>query len=355
LRIALLCPLWERVPPPAYGGIEAVVSLLAEGLVERGHQVTLYASGDSITSAELRAVYPRSLRTDPGVVNPHYYDWSSVFLCAREAHRFDVIHNHAGELPMLLAEFLPTPMLTTSHGPCIPDTDLIWGSYKGYYNTISRAAKTGLPDRGYLGVVYNAVDVASFPYSEDKDDYLLFLSRISPEKGTHHAIEVARRLRRRLIIAGKVDRVDREYFAEQVEPKIDGQLVQFVGEADAQQKRELFVRASCLLHPVTWPEPFGLVMAEAMACGTPVVAFSQGSVPELVVHGETGYVVRDVDEMADAVGLLDRIDRRRCREHVARNFDVPQMIDGYVALYERIITGEAKASLVDRLEEPLSA
>lgn len=345
MRIALLCPLWERVPPPAYGGIEAVVSLLAEGLVERGHRVTLYASGDSITAAELRSVHPRSLRTDAEVVNPHLLDWSNAFLCAREASRFDLIHNHAGELPMLLAEFVRTPMLTTSHGPKIANGELIWETYAGHYNTISRAAKEGLPNRGYLGVVYNAVDVASFPFSEGKDDYLLFLSRISPEKGTHHAIELARRLGRRLVIAGKVDRLDREYFAAQVEPQIDGGLIQFFGEADAQQKRELFVRARALLHPITWPEPFGLVMAEAMACGTPVIALDRGSAPEVVAHGETGYVVRDVDEMAEAVLLLDRIDPRRCREHVAAHFDVPQMVDGYLTLYERILSGQATSDL----------
>lgn len=337
MKIALLCPLWERVPPPAYGGIEAVVSLLAEGLVERGHEVSLYASGDSLTAAELRAIHPTSLRTDPAVEHPNFFEWSNIFRCAREAAEFDVVHNHAGELPMLLARYLPTPMLTTSHGPPFSDAGLIWQEYVGYYNTISRAAKEGLPDRRYLGVVYNAVDVASFPYVEEKDDYLLFLGRISPEKGTHYAIEVARRLKRRLIVAGKVDKVDREYWDEEIEPQIDGELVTYFGEADAEQKRALYGKASVLLHAVTWPEPFGLVMAEAMACGTPVIAFAKGSIPEVVADGQTGFVVDTVDEMADAVTQLGRIDPRACREHVERNFDIPQMIDGYVAAYERVL------------------
>lgn len=354
MRIALLCPLWERVPPPAYGGIEAVVGLLADGLVERGHEVTLYASGDSLTTARLRAVHPRSLRSDPEVVNHQFYDWLNVVTCVEEAGEFDIVHNHAGELPMLLAGIQPTPMLTTSHGPPIADGGVIYDRYVGYYNTISRAAKEGLPDRGYVGVVYNAIDVASFPYTEQKDDYLLFLSRISPEKGPQHAIEAARRLGRRLVIAGKVDRVDEQFFAEEIEPQIDGRSVVYFGEADARQKRELFARASCLLHPITWPEPFGLVMAEAMACGTPVIAFRRGSAPELVVDGQTGYVVDDVDEMAAAVRELGRIAPLQCREHVARRFDIPQMVDGYLAVYQRILAGRAGPASDGQAFEPLA-
>lgn len=319
-----------------------MVGLLADGLIERGHQVTLYASADSLTSAELRTVCPSSLRTVPGIVNPQFYEWRNVALCLSEAGGFDLVHNHAGELPMLLANLIRTPMLTTSHGPKLADSDHVWETYAGYFNTISCAAKVGLPDRGYVGVVYNAVDVASFPYVEEKDDYLLFLSRISPEKGTHHAIEVARRTGRRLIVAGKVDRVDQQYFAEEIEPRLDGQQIKFVGEADAESKRHLFAHARCLLHPITWPEPFGLVMAEAMACGTPVVAFGQGSVPELVVHERTGYVVHELDGMVEAVTQVHKIDPRDCREHAARLFDVPQMVDGYVAVYQRILSGRAR-------------
>ncbi|MGH2457597.1 MAG: glycosyltransferase family 4 protein, partial [Chloroflexota bacterium] len=271
------------------------MGLLANGLVERGHQVSLFASGDSETAATLHAVHPHSLRTDPSVAVPFVYECASVLDCAREAKSFDVIHNHAGLLPMFLAELLPTPMLTTLHGPLPAGSELAWRHYDGFYNTISRAAKQGLPERGYVGAIHNGVDVACFPFRAKKDDYLLFLGRISPEKGVHHAIDVARRLGRRLIVAGKVDRVDRTYFSRSIKPRIDGGLISFIGEADAQRKRTLLASAAGLLNPITWSEPFGLVMVEAMACWTPVIVFNRGSAPEVVIHGETGYVVGDLE------------------------------------------------------------
>jgi glycosyltransferase involved in cell wall biosynthesis len=229
-------------------------------------------------------------------------------------------------------------MLTTVHGPMAPETRIVWDQYDGYFNSISRSAKNGFPNRGYVGVVYNGIDVASFPFCAEKGDYLLFLGRLSLEKGTHLAIEVARALGQRLILAGKVDRVDRPYFDEKVAPLIDGSLVTFVGEADAPRKRELFARARCLLHPVTWPEPFGLVMAEAMACGTPVVGLRQGSVPEVIQDGVTGFVVETVAEMVEAVRHIHEIDPSRCRAHVEERFSAEQMVSGYEQLYQQIAT-----------------
>ena len=340
MRIAQLCPLWETVPPPAYGGIESVVTHLTEELVRRGHEVTLFAAGNSRTTAELRAVVACNLRAMPDLHFPHFYEWVHVAAALRCAEEFDVIHNHHGELAMAFSAFCPTPMLTTNHGPLIPDAGLVWDQYQGYYNTISHAAKVGLPDRNYLGVVYNGIDIESFPFRTEKEDFLLFLSRISPEKGPHHAIEVARALGRQLLIAGKVDRVDREYFAKEIEPRIDGRQIVFLGEADARLKRDLFARATCLLHPITWPEPFGLVMVEAMACGTPVIVFRRGSAPEIVIDSETGFVVDSLDQMIAAVDQLHHISPHRCREHVASRFSVSQMVDGYEALYRRICAGE---------------
>jgi glycosyltransferase involved in cell wall biosynthesis len=198
----------------------------------------------------------------------------------------------------------------------------------------------------YCGVVYNGIDVESFPYEEQKEDYLLFLARIAPEKGTHLAIEAARRLGKRLVIAAKVDRADRQYFHDTVEPLIDGDLIQFVGEVDAALKRKLYARAYCLLFPICWEEPFGLVMAEAMACGTPVIAFARGAATELVVDGETGFLVHDVDGMVRAVHRVDRIDPRRCRRHVEENFSAQRMTEGYLAIYERILE---EAAIGERL------
>jgi glycosyltransferase involved in cell wall biosynthesis len=313
------------------------VSLLTEELVRRGHDVTLYATGDSLTGARLRSVCPYPLRAvDPA--NPLSYQLVHLAALLRDSHEFDVIHNHCGELLMAFAPVTAAPMLTTVHGPMAPETRIVWDHYDGYFNSISQSAKNGFPDRGYVGVVYNGVDVGSFPFCAEKDDYLLFLGRLSLEKGTHLAIEVARALGQRLILAGKVDRVDRQYFDEKVAPLIDGSLVTFVGEADAPGKRELFAHARCLLHPVTWPEPFGLVMAEAMACGTPVVGLRQGSVPEVVRHGETGFVVDSVDEMVEAVQCVQDIDPYRCRAHVAARFSADQMVSGYERLYQQITT-----------------
>ena len=242
-------------------------------------------------------------------------------------------------------------MLTTMHCLTTPETEFVWQNYEGYYNTIS-CAQTALapPTPGrHAGTVYNAVDVGSYPFSAYKDDYLLSLNRIAPEKGTHIAIEAAGRAGRKLIVAGKVDKVDREYFHARVEPLIDGQNVVYVGEADQAMKRELYVRAAAVLMPLCWEEPFGLVAIEAMACGTPVFAFSRGAMPELIRHGETGFLVGDVDEMVAALSDLRSIDPRRCRDHVVAKFDTALMVSSYLAAYGRIL--DRKEATRNRLSE----
>lgn len=340
MKILELAPLWETVPPPAYGGTEAIVSLLTDGLVLAGHDVTLFASGDSKTLAELHSVYPRSLRTAYDLRDRAPYNWlhNAIALC--EAEGFDIIHNHSGELAMVMSHLIKTPMLTTLHNVITADAKIIWDYYPWFYNTISYAQRKAMPkieNKNFVGVVYNAIDVETFPFSEKKDDYLLFLARISPEKGTHHAIEVARKLGKKLLIAGKVDQVDRGYFEKEIRPKIDGKQIQFFGEANAEQKRELYAKAYCLLAPISWEEPFGLFLIEAMACGTPVIAFARGAAPELIVHERTGYLVHDTEQMTKAVYLVEQIDPRDCREHVKRNFDKHQMVRNYVAAYEKVL------------------
>ncbi len=340
MKIAQLAPLWERVPPPQYGGTEVVVSLLADELARRGHKVVLYASGDSQTLAELRPVFDVPLRmaeNNGQVKDTNAYEWVHIASVIKDAAQFDIIHNHSGELPMAMSSAISTPMLSTLHGEITTDMRFLWDRYKWYYNTISRASKRGSPDRNFAGVVYNAIDVSSFPYDEDKEDYLLFMGRISPEKGPVTAIEVAKRLGKKLILAGKVDKVDRKYFHAEVEPLIDGKLIEFFGEANGVQKRQLYRKAMALLVPLNWEEPFGLVMPEAMACGTPVIAFPRGAAPEIIVDGKTGYLADGVDAMVKAIYRLDRLDPKQCRKHVRQHFDVPVMADGYTALYERII------------------
>lgn len=338
MRIAMLSPLEMRVPPIAYGGTELVVSLLTEELVRRGHDVTLFASGDSVTRARLVSVCPRFLRgsgRDAGILT-----MLSVVTCLEQAHKFDIIHNHTCFEGMSTAGLVKTPMLTTLHGGLKGDWLLLFQHYKGWYNTISQSAKRLLPDKErFVGVIYNAIDVKSYPFrGDDREPHLLFLSRISPEKGPHLAIEVARKIGRRLIIAGNVHPVDQEYFETMVLPGVDGDQIQYVGEADYYQKRKLMSEAYCLLAPITWDEPFGLFLAEAMACGLPVIVFNRGAAPEVVKHGETGFVVNTLDEMADAVELIPRISRKRCREWVEEHFDVPRMVDDYLRAYEQVLS-----------------
>ncbi len=340
------------MPPTGHGGIELVVSLLTEELVRRGHEVALFASGDSVTKAHLHSVYPQALKGGVGLPNPDYdatvYRILNITACLEQAHTFDIIHNHLWpEAIALMANFVKTPMLLTLHCP-IDEVGLAsLSAYKQCYNTISKSQKAGLPDRGFVGVIYNAIDCKSYPFGPEKrDGYLLFLSRICLEKGTHIAIEAAKRLRQRLIIAGTVNipYEDRGYFSKMVEPEIDGKLICYFGEADYYQKRELLANADCLLAPITWPEPFGLVMVEAMACGTPVVAFNRGAASEVILHGKTGFIVNSLDEMVEAVGEIHRIDRRFCQEYAERHFDVPRMADDYLIVYERIL--QSKGSII---------
>ena len=316
---------------------------LVEELVRLGHEVTLCASGDSQTSALLQSCYPRSLRTAEGLGAKSVYSWQHAALSLKDARQYDIVHNHAGEEVMAISHLVPeVPILSTMHCLITADTQFVWDRYQGHYNTISRSQRANMPEVAggtYAGVVYNGIDVASFPFQQEKDDYLLFLSRISPEKGPHLAVEAARRSGRRLILAGKVDPYDHDFFVETVAPLIDGDRVTFVGEADARLKRELYRNASCVLMPITWEEPFGLVMAEAPACGTPVIAFDRGAASEVVQDGVTGFLVNSVDEMVAALGRVDEIDPRSCRRHIERHFDMPVMADAYLQVYESILEG----------------
>jgi glycosyltransferase involved in cell wall biosynthesis len=337
MRIAMIAPLEMRVPPPGYGGSELVVSLLTEEFVRRGHEVTLFASGDSVTGARLVPGCDRFLRgsdRDKGLLT-----MLSVISCLERADEFDIIHNHTTLEGLATAGLVATPMLSTLHGGLAGDWLLLFDRYRGWYNTISRSAKSLLPAKErFAGVIYNAIDVESHPMNAGpRDDYLLYLSRISREKGTHLAIEVALRARQRLVIAGNVDDVDRSYFGTEVLPRVDSDLITYVGEADALQKRELLMNARCLLAPITWHEPFGLFMAEAMACGTPVVVFRKGSAPEVVEDGMTGYVVDTLDEMVAALDRIDRILPETCRRRVEEHFGVKRMADDYLEAYRRIL------------------
>jgi glycosyltransferase involved in cell wall biosynthesis len=351
MRILQIAPLWETVPPPAYGGTEAVVSLLTEELVALGHDVTLAASGDSQTSARLVSVFDRSLRRADDLVDRHPYDWVHIASALSAAGDFDIVHNHAGEAAMAFAGLTTTPVLTTTHCLTTPDTRFVWDRYAGAYNTISRSQRRHFNDytgpARYAGHVYNGVDVASFPFQTEKGEDLLFLSRIAPEKGPEIAIDVAKRLGMRLILAGKVDAYDRKFYEEVVRDRIDGEQIVFLGEADARQKRDLYRNARCVLMPLAWEEPFGLVMPEAMACGTPVIAFRRGSAPELIRDGITGFIVDTAEEMADAVARVDTIDPYACRRHVEDRFSASTMAQAYLKVYDWLLDRPDRRSSIE--------
>lgn len=329
------------MPPRGYGGIEWVVHLLVEELVDRGHAVTLFASGDSRTSARLVAAFDEgqtshmhSTMHDAAHAGAAFRAIAAEHVAARP---YDVLHDHSAWIAVAVAPLLPVPVVHTLHGAW---HDRNRAFFARVSDTVSLVAISAFqthdnPDAVYAGVVPNAVDVAGLPYSAEKDDYLLCLGRIARDKGQGIAVEVAQRLGMPLVLAGKVDAgQDTTYFQEAVLPHVDGSLIRFEGEVAHERKYELLSRARALLFPIQWPEPFGLVMAEAMACGTPVVAMRNGSVPEIVVDGETGFVVSDADTMRKAVERLGEISPERCRAHVEKRFSPAAMADGYLRVYE---------------------
>ena len=339
MRIAQLAPTYERVPPAGYGGTELVVHLLTEELVRRGHDVTLFATGDSETAARLASITDRPQRYGgPGLRHAEYLQLANAQACFRAADAgvFDVVHNHAGVEGLVLAATSRTPVVTTNHLAFEPATMPIWDAYPWFHHGVSTASGSTFPEHGRLPRSTMASRSRHFRFSERGDGYLLFLGRLSPHKGPDVAVEVAKRTRRRLIIAGKIDDGDRAFFEKNVAPSIDGDQIRFVGEADAVTKRGLLGGADALLFPISWDEPFGLVMVEALASGTPVVGFRRGSVPEIVEHGETGFVVADVDAMVETLRFLPMISRQRCRLAAELRFDVNRMVDDYEQLLGRV-------------------
>jgi glycosyltransferase involved in cell wall biosynthesis len=338
MKIAQVAPLYESVPPEQYGGTERVVSYLTEELAELEHEVTLFASGDSITSAELVPCCPRSLRTDPNHLDPlvhHYLMLEEVF---KRASQFDLIHFHIDYLHFPLSRRSRISQLTTLHGRLdLPDLGPLYRQFRNMpLVSISDAQRRPIPWAQWLGTVYHGLPEDLFKFHEAPGDYLAFLGRISPEKRVDRAIEIAKRAGMRLKIAAKVDKADRDYFEAVIKPLLDPSLVEFIGEIGGKEKEEFLGKAYALLFPIDWPEPFGLVMIEAMACGAPVIAWPHGSVSEIMEDG-AGFVVEDVEEAARAVERLASFDRRRCREVFERRFTAARMAEDYVNIYLRLL------------------
>lgn len=356
MRIGMVASLPESVPPKKYGGTERVIYHLTEGLIARGHDVTLFASGDSRTSARLVSVVEKSLRRLKtkdlyGFNTPTMMNIGAAYAMQ---DRFDIIHDHNPHISLPTANIARVPVVVTWHGPFDEQvTPLFQLLNKPYVVSISDAQGKPAPGVNFLGTVYNGLPMENYPFSDQPEDYLLYVGRIDAEKGTHIAIDVAVQLGKKLIIAAKAD-VDvqhiRQYFEREVEPRLQAHknLVTWIGEVDETERNELMAKALCLLHPVTWPEPFGLTVIEAMGCGCPVVAFRRGSMPELISSGRTGFLVDDFDEMLEAVRRIGSISREECRRHSLRNFSADRMVEGYINAYEtairqsRIKSGESQ-------------
>jgi glycosyltransferase involved in cell wall biosynthesis len=341
MRIAQVAPLFEAVPPQLYGGTERVVSHLTEELVRRGHEVTLFASGDSQTSATLAPVVPRAKRLGSANRDLMLVDLiRELDLVFARAGDFDVIHCHVDYLAFPFGGLVKTATVHTLHGrQDLPFQPALYRHFsRAPLVSISDAQRQPLRDLdlAWAGTVYHGLPLESYPYAAEDRGYLAFLGRLAPEKQPDVAIEVARRAGVPLKIAAKVDDVDREYFDRVVAPLLDDPLVEFIGEIGEAEKAAFLGGARALLFPIDWPEPFGLVMIEALACGTPVIAHPCGSVPEVIVPGRTGFIAATLVELAEAVKRLDEIDRAECRAHVEQHFTVAHMADGYEKVYRRL-------------------
>lgn len=347
MKIALLAPPYLSVPPKRYGGTEKIVSLLADGLVDRGHDVTLFATGDSLTRAKLVSVYPEELgnsglKKDDGLLPLIHYS-----NCVRQAKEFDIIHNHGQYLAMFATSASPVPVVHTIHGSYykgeVPEEkrEVLKFFSTNKFVSISANQRGGFPELNFVGTVYNGIDLMKFTYNEKpRGDYILWVGRIVAKKGVTEAIQTAKEVNIPLVIAAAIDPADMPYYESEVRPHVDGKFISYIGEINQHSSDELYGNALCTLFPISWHEPFGLVMVESMACGTPVVAYNIGSVPEIITHGKNGFIVEmesGVDGLAHAVRRIGDIKRGDCRMHVENNFSAEKMVSGYEKVYEKIL------------------
>jgi glycosyltransferase involved in cell wall biosynthesis len=344
MRIAQVAPLFESVPPKNYGGTERVVSYLTEALVQGGHEVTLFASGDSVTSARLVPMSPRSLRTDPDVVDQMVYHLLMLEQVIQRAGEFDIVHFHIDYLHFPLSRRQGFAHVTTLHGRLdLPDLAPLYHEYSDIpVISISDAQRGPLPWANWLSTVYHGLPEGLYHLQAEPGKYFAFLGRISPEKRVDRAIEIAKRVGIPLKIAAKVDRVDKEYFETVIQPLLDHPLVEFVGEIGDEDKQEFLGNAHALLFPIDWPEPFGLVLIEAMACGTPVIAYKHGSVPEVMERGRTGFLVEALADAVKAARRIPSVSRAGCRRVFDERFTATRMASEYVRVYEQVIQDRHK-------------
>ncbi|MCH7774053.1 MAG: glycosyltransferase family 4 protein [Bacteroidetes bacterium] len=334
MHIAMLSPIAWRTPPQNYGPWESVVSLLTEELLSRGYKVTLFATGNSKTSGKLHSVCARGYDEDHSII-PKVWECLHISELFEHAEDFDIIHNNFDYLPLTYTSFISTPVVTTIHGFSSPGILPVYKKYNNKVSYISISDADRSPELDYIKTIHHGIDLNQFDFQPDPDDYLLFFGRIHPDKGTKEAIEIAKACNKKLILAGIIQ--DEAYYNQYIVPYLDSKNVVFIGSAGPVQRNQLLGKATALLHPINFEEPFGLSVIESMACGTPVIAFNRGSMPELIENGKNGFLVNTVDDAIEAVGQIKNIDRKYCRRYIEQHFTVNQMAEKYIQVYETIL------------------
>ncbi len=344
MKIAVLSSIHWRTPPEKYGPLELISSYVAEGMVKKGHEVTLYATGDSKTSGKLRSVCPKPLM-EQKVADSRVYEYLHSALVFEEASEFDIIHNHNDVFPLVFSRLVKTPVITTIHG-YYPGIEEIYNKYKdSNYVSISFAARKQLPNINYIGNVYHGIPIEEFSFNNNPEDYFCYLGRITASKGIDLAVKLAKKMNLKLFLAGIVDKADQSFFENFVKPELSN-TIQYLGNL-GKEKRELLRKAKGLIHLNNAPEAFGLTFVEAMACGTPVITMNIGSAPEIIENKKTGFLLNNLEEAETAVEKIDQIARKDCREKVERNFTLERMIDEYENIYKIILEKDgAKKSLL---------
>lgn len=336
MKIAILSPVAWRTPPRKYGPWEQVASNISEGLVDKGMDVTLFATADSITKGKLEAVCEHGYAEDPET-DPKVSECLHISNLMEQADRFDVIHNNFDFLPLTWSRFISVPMVTTIHGFSSPKILPVYKKYNHTSQYVSISDSDRSPELNYAATVYNGINTDDFTFQPDPKDYLLFFGRIHPEKGTWEAIQIAKHTRRKLIIAGLIQ--NREYFDNQIKPFINNEEIVYVGNSGPEERDKLLGEAYALLHPVGFEEPFGLSVPESMLCGTPVIAFNRGSMPELIRDGETGFLVNSIEDAVEAVDKLKTVSRTFCRDYAVSKFSRQKMVEGYLEVYGKVLSG----------------
>lgn len=334
MKIAILSSIAWSTPPKKYGPWEQVASNITEGLVERGFDVTLFATGDSSTKGRLQSVVPLPYAEDPAI-DPKVVECLHISNLMEQAADFDIIHNHFDFLPLTYSGLIKTPMVTTIHGFSSPKILPVYKKYNKTSHYVSISNSNRHPDLDYIATVYNGINTKEFTFVEKPGAYLLFFGRIHPDKGAYDAIMIAKECGIKLVISGLIQ--DQNYFDEKLKPYIDNELIEFRNNAGSAERDQLLGNALALLHPIHFDEPFGLSVAESMLCGTPVIAYNRGSMPELINDNKTGFLVNNIDEAVNAVRKLSMIDRKACYNWALSQFTMEKMVDGYVDVYRRIL------------------